>query len=609
MRPPPESSPASAHAVLERRPVGRLAGHFFVARYQRGYRWGETEVQQLLDDLWENRDRQYSLQPIVVLARAVDPTEPGAPAGVDFEWELVDGQQRLTTLYLLLQYLQRSGLKSVGPQYRLRYETRPDSAVYLTHPDEAVGDDARDNIDFFHIRRAWGRIHAWFAGLPPIERQFRADKLFGALIERVSVLWYQAPRGLDATALFTRLNMGRIPLTDAELVKAFLLTRLGDDRDRTLRAAELGAAWDRMERDLRHPDVWGFVSTDPPDHWPTRLSLLLDTLADGLDGRPRGRRPPFHTFDVLRAWAQRRPTAADPRGGAGWVWGEIVDLHALIMGWYEDRDRYHKIGFLVASGVALRVLAQRARLLPHSAFEAELDGRIRGLIDLDRDGVLDLNYEHNADKCKRVLLLANVEAVRRLRQSTERYPFRHHRAADGVRWSLEHIHAQQADGMARKEQWQAWLREHRDALVAPWPDRPAARDALVARIDAEIDTIERASFEALSRDIGTVFTHERDQVDADGLHGLGNLALLPMDLNSALSNAVFEVKRRQVVRFDREGLPVPICTRRIFLKYYTDQGARQPHIWGPRDRAAWLDALVGPADGLLTPYLTGETAP
>ena len=71
-----------------------VSGEFFVAAYQRGYRWGREEVRQLLDDIpaqrtaAEKRRRapaDYYLQPIVVLERD------------DGTWELVDGQQRLTT--------------------------------------------------------------------------------------------------------------------------------------------------------------------------------------------------------------------------------------------------------------------------------------------------------------------------------------------------------------------------------------------------------------------------------------------------------------------------------------------------------------------------------
>ncbi len=89
--------------LLELKLVGNIAGRFFVARYQRGYRWGSDEVQRLLDDLWEHRAKAYSLQPVVVKERCGE------------EWEMVDGQQRLTTLHLILTSMKQTGLQNVGP--------------------------------------------------------------------------------------------------------------------------------------------------------------------------------------------------------------------------------------------------------------------------------------------------------------------------------------------------------------------------------------------------------------------------------------------------------------------------------------------------------------
>ena len=95
--------------------VGDIAGDFFVPSYQRGYRWGQQEVSQLLDDLRESCGTTYYLQPLVVKGRD------------DGSWELVDGQQRLTTLYLIFSYLKNAHLPSVAINYSLTYETREGS--------------------------------------------------------------------------------------------------------------------------------------------------------------------------------------------------------------------------------------------------------------------------------------------------------------------------------------------------------------------------------------------------------------------------------------------------------------------------------------------------
>ena len=570
---------------MELKLVGHISGRFFVARYQRGYRWGPHEVGRLLDDLWEHRAKAYSLQPIVVKQRGG-------------EWELVDGQQRLTTIYLILLYMKRTGLQNVGPMYEIRYETRADSEDYLREPESA---ESHDNIDYFHIHRAWGCIRAWFDQLNDGERQYRANKLYDALFENVNVIWYEAPDHLDATTLFTRLNVGRIPLTDAELVKAQLLSQIAD-KHRPYRASELAAQWDHIECDLRQPDVWAFVTNASPDDYPTRITLLLDTLADDIRGRPEGRtRPRFFTFDVLR----ERVEEDGPRA----VWDRVVDLHALVIGWHESRDLYHKIGYLVAVGNQFADLVALAHGCTKSGFQALLDARIRASLDLSPSDVAELSYDNNYEKCSRLLLLMNVETVRKVADSSERYPFRRHgeRAnGAGLAWSLEHIHAQHTEGLTKAEQWRAWLELHRDALVALPTSHPSRRDALVQKIDEHIDAIERTTFEDLAREITGAFTLADDASALESVHAVTNLALLPSDANSKLSNAVFEVKRRRILELDRGGAYIPICTRRVFLKYYTDAGAQQVHFWGPQDRENYLKAMISPDHGILFRYLRRE---
>ena len=255
---------STGDAYLEPRLVGDISGRFYVPAYQRGYRWGEIEVRRLLDDIWESRDKPYYLQPVVV-KRHGD------------EWELVDGQQRLTTLFLIFQYMKSERLQSSGADYSLRYETRADSAAYLQGLDP---DLSRKNIDFFHIYEAYQCISEWFDAHEG-RRQYVANKFYDALFEHVRVIWYEAADDLDAATLFTRLNVGRIPLTDAELVKALLLSRSRGSLGVTDRALEIAAQWDVIERDLRDPE---------PPEMGTRLGqsgdhLRRDRLEHGIGRR------------------------------------------------------------------------------------------------------------------------------------------------------------------------------------------------------------------------------------------------------------------------------------------------------------------------------------
>jgi hypothetical protein len=573
--------------MLELKLVGHIAGCFFVPAYQRGYRWGELEVKKLLNDIWDSNGEDYNLQPVVV-----KPHIPGGQGG----WELIDGQQRLMTLYLIFHFMQREALQHPLPPYSLGYDTRPGIAAYLEALDAAQSNTTSDN---FHLFQAYGCITDWFNAFGG-DRQLVANKFYGYLFESVRVIWYQAPPGLDAMEIFIRLNIGRIPLTDAELVKALLLSRRTVGARRDARALEMAAEWDSIERDLRQPDLWAFISNTDSDDRATHIDLLLDTLADA----PAGDLQPYATFNILRNRIEDQ----------GWedIWNQVVDMHALVRGWFDDPSLYHKIGYLTAVKEPFRNLVRLAQEHTRSSFETALNALIKAGLGRPPEGrtpegltpsdLTTLSYENAADRkiCERVLLLMNAETILRRNDCGERYSFRRHREAA---WSLEHIHAQNAEGLTKAEQWRVWLGEHRNALAdLPGVDN-LRRDELLNDIDAALALaqITRQLFDNLAPQIIDIFTLN----DANGVrsvHSLTNLALLSSGANSALNNAVFEVKRRRILKLDRQGDYIPICTRHVFLKYYTDADAQQIHFWSLQDRENYLAAMRD----LLAPYLAAE---
>lgn len=549
----------TVRAELRPELVGNISGKFFVPSYQRGYRWGRGEVTRLLDDVHESAGRKYFLQPVVVKSRDDD------------KWELVDGQQRLTTLFLILRYIQKH-LPTASLRYGLEYETRDLSAEYLDHP---TADDSQSNIDFFHIFGAAECIREWFEGQN--NSTLAAINFYKYLSESVYVIWYEAAPDIDSTTLFTRLNVGRIPLTDAELVKALVLTRSrAPKRDR-----EIAAQWDTIERDLRSPEVWAFV-TGKSNPEATHITLLLDTLAGGPKISPR---PLFHTFETLRPLIEE---------SAQTLWDRVIDLHSLVMGWYDSRDLFHKIGYLIARGRTFGELVEVSRNRTKLEFEARLDKLIRGELTLSGTDVAELQY--GSRKAEAVLLLMNVETVRRMKVSSERFSFKEHASR---RWSIEHIHAQNAEQLNRAAQWQEWLRLHRDALVGLPTIDDAQRTAVTKRIDAAMQEISSEVFQSLEQEISTLFNTADLGVN---INSMSNLALLSSNDNSALSNSVFEVKRRSILERDRDGSYIPICTRNVFLKYYTDAEGQQIHFWGEHDRAGYLTAMLKH----ISPYLIPE---
>lgn len=546
--------------------IGELSGHFLVPRYQRGYRWGEHEVKALLDDI-SSSEGKYYLQPLVV--KRVE----------DARWELIDGQQRLTTLYLILQYIHRH-LPTSRMNYTLEYETRPLSAAFLDAPSEA---ESQDNIDFFHIFSAAVVIREWFESSS--DPALVAVDFYRALATRVYVIWYEAPQASDSRTLFTRLNIGRIPLTDAELVKAVLLSRVE-------RPEEVAAQWDGIERDLRSPELWSFL-TGERGGTPTHISLVLDTVSGDSFGDSRSL---FQTFETLRARIETESPAH--------VWEAVIDLYSLMLGWFDDRDLFHKIGYLVATGTSVAGLVPPARAMTRTEFNRHLDERIRSGLTLTAAELRELNYTSDAALCGRVLLLMNVETVR-ARSTTERYSFAAHARRE---WTLEHIDAQSAEPLITSKQWSEWLRLHRDALSALPVADDTARSELFKDIDqvlgdeAGSSEISGSRFRALEARVLDAFAAAEPGQEA--VHSLSNLALLAGDDNSVLSNSKFEVKRQAILRLDRDGQYIPPATRNVFLKYYAAADAHQIHFWGPQDRDAYMAEIIGRVGPYLTPEAT-----
>ncbi len=560
-----------------RQPTRGIEGVFFIPSYQRGYRWTTDEVTKLLDDIWESAGQPYSLQPIVVQRK-----KDGDG------WILIDGQQRLTTLWLLLRFMRKGDVS-----YTLEYATRPGSEKYLQELDPA---QAKQNIDYFHIHQAHATITHWFTHKLGVTRQqILIDEIFRFLSTSVRVIWYEIPEDEQPIPLFTRLNQGRIPLTDAELIKAVLLTHV--EQAKPGRETEVAAQWDGIERDLQRDEIWAFAahpSRHGADAQGTRIDLLLDTLAH----KPASGARRYHSFD---AWQEQAKTQKQLD-----LWDAVVALHAQILGWFEEPRLYNKIGFLVACGTPIGSILGWAQgtdgqsAPAKSAFEALLNQRIRAALQADINDDLDaLHYESRVDyeKLQRILLLFNIATCR------GRFPFEHH---VGQAWSLEHIHAQQAQKLNRVEQWNTWLQAHRQALQTIQTEHNAAAIApLLAAINTALPTVHTRQFdqEQFNALAGGILLALNNGVAEEADHSLANLALLQHGANAALSNAVFEVKRQRVLDMDKRGDYIPAATRNVFLKYYTPADKLQPHFWGEDDKTAYLAHIKT----TLTAYLQKTT--
>lgn len=556
-----------AEITLETKLVGSITGNFFVPSYQRGYRWGEEEVTRLLDDVYANESKSYCLQPTVVKK-----TDEG--------YELIDGQQRLTTLFLIYKYMHdASGGFLDDPQFTLTYKTRERSESFLKSIDMSLRED---NVDFFFIANAYETIANWFGKKDKKSTLTNINKYFD---ENVKVIWYEVDNDEDSIGLFTRLNIGKIPLTSAELVKAMFLCR-GEtaatpqgkmqaqiDREKQ---EEISLQWDNIEKELHNDSLWFFLTNSSDKNYQTRIDLVLDMMVK----KPAASKETYYTFfefDKLR-----KETELDV------LWRTIQNTFLILKDWFENHELYHKIGYPIATGVPLSTIYEFLKDKTKRQFAAELDGRIRESIAIKKNyGELSYEKKNDYDNISKLLLLFNVESVRQNGEQTQWFPFDKFKYEKGhkVAWSLEHIHAQQSEGMRTQEVWKEWLRLH-----IPSVQSLGGHDDLIQQMEALRlkDNLNSAEFLAVQSAVLTLLSASGS---TEYLHSISNLALLSTTDNAALNNSTFDVKRNEIIEMDKAGQYIPFCTKMVFLKYYTPSSDNQLHFWGQADRVAYVQAI------------------
>lgn len=571
---------------LEEKTIGDIKGEFIIEAYQRGYRWSTDEIEHLLNDIDEVVDGQnYCLQPIVV-------------KNVGGVYELIDGQQRLTTLYLIMKYL------SLELNYSIEYTTRKSenghigSKELLENINTIDLDSPSSNIDELFIKKAYAIISNWFNG-----EQRKKFSFSFKLLNCVTVIWYEVDAEEDSIKAFTRLNIGKISLTNAELVKALFLSKGQKDGDiyagnpyglDDKKQHEIALQWDYMEKGLHDSKFWAFITNEKEDKYPIRMELFFDIM----ENKPVGEYS-FYTFNRFYQKFKESTNRCDS-------WESIVRYYQQLKEWYNDFNLYHQIGYLVAVGHSIKTLLDIAmnKGKKKSEFKEEVINMIRQSVIFKQNkeevDYADLSYEYHSGYIHTLLLLFNVETIRQKGNEENRFPFERYKK-EGT-WSLEHIHAQNSENLKTNNEWKEWLELHKRSLAELMKtyDKNLSQcdsiDDIIGKIDDVISHINdtnykgsiRDEFTAIAPDIVKFLSVGNDEKQL--MHTLSNMALLTVGKNAALSNSTFDVKRSKVLEMDKAGEYIPTCTKNVFMKYYSSSDTKL-HFWADEDRRCYIEAM------------------
>ena len=613
--------------------IGELSGlSFFIPNYQRGYRWTRQQVKDLLNDINEfdaSKDGFYCLQPLVVRLRnekdivtKIHETNKLSEIREILnksvgKWEVIDGQQRLTTIYIILR-----SLDSNEP-YSLEYATRAKSREFLLNMDKY---DENENIDFYYMDQAKKTVKEWLK--PDFDKGAFLDKLKN----KVNFIWYESVDE-DPIKVFTRLNIGKIAITNSELIKALFLNRsnfAGKSTDSLrLRQQEIASEWDKIEYTLQSDEFWLFLHDKGYDR-PTRIDFIFDLICsrnslniEKLNKEDEKEKiigsDEHRTFRYFYEYFKSshidgnndEETLLQKTEKA---WQTVKSYFQTFNEWYDDLELYHYVGFLLAVGtIPIKQLVNSWKAKKgKKEFVRYLKDEIKKAIG---NNSTDYPYkEDGSDKrnCCCLLLFHNIQTVinqNQAQQSNNKYqigifykfPF-HLYKLEG--WDVEHINSStsnpEEDDGTRKE----WL-------VNVYL---SADEDIRKYINNYFDTEDKNTKDELFKKIKKNFNEGPEVWTPEEKNRIWNYTLLDSSTNRSYGNAIFSAKRRVIIGKDQGKLIpvpklmkdgklaidkeskwatssfVPPCTKQVFLKYYSST-IGDNNYWTKADAEAYKNDI------------------
>lgn len=348
---------------------------FNIPEYQRGYKWTAENVKQLLNDLKnfghhrQTAEEFYCLQNITVAKGSLY----GKPC-----MNVIDGQQRLTTLYIIISYIQRSLTHKILPVDAdiLRYSVRTSTDAFLREKvqtgelwNKEINPDDAESKDRYYIMEVAKAVDDWF----------KENTLnIGVILDNLKLIVNQVDNGEEET-VFASLNGGKVDLDGADLIRAILITRAArqkyptivsekrirqianDDIDMNIHISvssqgkiheyrvKLGVELDKMSLWWSDKDVIDYFEQLLPNRISQNRSFKyrdypIDLLYYAFYEVFRSKLPVEGRDMNLRHFENGIDMNSNPGDDHLEFWCELKELHLTLMDWYNDAETHNLIG-------------------------------------------------------------------------------------------------------------------------------------------------------------------------------------------------------------------------------------------------------------------------
>lgn len=505
-------------------------------------------------------------------------SEETESSNCDSASELIDGQQRLTTTLLVLNCCYEALKKPPAPPYQIYYQLIR-------------------NIDEYYINHAKKVIDDWFDSFGSKSDDIRSE-IRGKINSDIQFIWYEVESNANSVEIFTKLNIGKIPLTNAELFKAQLLNpdRI-DKKDRekevkeNVTLASIAFEWDKIEQSLRDNDFWSFISNEMLDA-ETRIDYLLrlyaiqikyegeiDSAIQEADG--------LFPFLAINSYIRKHKMDSNSIACNETIWKEIVSIHDRLKSWYTNNKLYHYIGFLIATGksgikVITELVKDTDKKKKSEVKEIVFDKIRKQMKNVTLD---NLSYSKDSQRIRSVLLFFNLFTM--VQSKTDSwFSFKQYKDPK-IHWDIEHIHARATDEEIRAIKDPDKRKDFLESLKKQFEEinDQEAVQKINQFILTEVSTNNINEDEFL--DFCCKITDKYGNYDENGI---GNLTLLDAETNRSYHNALYPIKRIRIIERDKGEVFIPVCTKNVFLKMYSSNFSNMME-WTKDDAEDYLSAM------------------
>ena len=339
-----------------------LRGRIYrIPEYQRGYKWSHLQIKQLLNDISEfddklNEDLFYCLQNITLYPSKTE----------NNVLHIVDGQQRLTTTYLLYCYLELE--KSLSGQFHYAVRESSNTFIQRLKQDRQVFIDIiltsssfddfcktsqeidYDHQDIFYMYNAIKTFKEWF-----LSTNTNVDLFKNKFVNKVKFIVNEIHSDINEQELFMNLNTGRVPLDGSDLIRAIIITRVARDEMQmqnlteptTKEIVRLNEKRTRIGWELDQLNQW-WSNKDVRNYFKSFRKIEVDSEENinfNIDINP---------INILYSlWAE---TQVEPKEKLKLLlferipplvlYQELVFLNRSLQDWFKDKEIYHLIGYL-----------------------------------------------------------------------------------------------------------------------------------------------------------------------------------------------------------------------------------------------------------------------